>query len=373
MAEIHLSVVVMAHPARARAAERLRDHYPELAVRIVYDPEPDGPRSTLRTARLAWGAVAAGATHHVVLQDDVELCADFPDQLEQAVATMPDRPLFLYTDWGTPCSQLLRMAALRGASWAEAIDPYVPAQALVMPAPVVRQLVGYVDGHPELEPDDAVVLRLFLEAHDLTAYVCVPNLVQHAGLPSLLSHDVMMGARRSMCFGPDTQHPPAWTDAAISGVGMVPDFVAGRAVCWRRDAGDGRGWSATGAYDWLRGRGLTLPRLTADFLDAVTATGALQESRALLSDALIFQLWMTGLIYGIAMATWKDLDLGSASTAAARPLAARCLSTLVGGGLRELIAVGRIEPVSAELTPLFVHAMQQGLDLNADRGVLEIL
>ena len=373
MAGIQLSVVVMAHPARAAAAERLRDRYPELAVRIVYDPEPAGPRSTLRTARLAWGAITAGASHHVVLQDDVELCIDFPAQLAQAVAAMPDRPFFLYTDWGTPCSQLLRLAALRGASWAESIDPYVPTQAVVLPAPMARRLVEYVDGHPDLEQDDAVVLRLFLEAHDLTAYVCVPNLVDHAGLPSLLSHDVMMGVRRSVCFGPDPEHPLPWTDAAVTGVGLVPDFVAGRAMCWTRDAGTRPGWTAVGAYDWLREHGLALPVLTRDFLAAADATGSRPGGHDFLGDALLFQLWMTGLLYGIAMATWKDLDPHQVTAAAARPLAVRGLSTLVGGGLREIVAPHQIGPVSAQLTPLFVHALHQGLRLNAGRGMLDTL
>jgi hypothetical protein len=373
MAEVTFSAVIMAHPARERAAGQLRDRYPELGARIVYDPDPDGPRSTLRTARLAWGAIAPGASHHLVLQDDVALCDDFPAQLARAVATMPDRPLFLYTDWGTPCSQLLRLAALRGASWAEAIDPYVPAQAVLLPAGVARRLVDYVDGHPELEPDDAMALRLFLEHHDLTAYVCVPNLVQHAGLPSLLSHDVMMGERRSVCFGNDPRHPVPWTDAALSGVGMVPDFVAGRSVCWLRDPAAPSGLRATGAYDWLRGRGLALPELTADFLAAVEAVGPLPVSRGLLADAVLFQLWLTGLLYGVAMATWKEFSAQRLADAVLRPLAARCLGSLVGGGVREILAVDRIAPVSAELTPLFVHALHHGVRLNAGRGLLDTL
>jgi hypothetical protein len=358
---LRFSVVVMAHPSRRASAERLRDQYPELGIRIVYDPLPEGPRSTLRTARAAWDAISPDATHHVVLQDDVLLCEEFPRHLAEAVATQPDRMVFLYTDWATPGAQLLRLAALRGACWAEAVDTYLPMQAAVFPVAVVRRLVEFVDARPDLEPDDAVVLRRFLKTHEIVGLSCIPSLVEHVGLPSLLNHDVLVGARRSVCFGPEPGH--TWTDSAVERVDLIPDFTAGRSLCWRRNGIDPAEWIGESSFEWLSGRGFTLGDLVGDFSEFVNRSTSVAAVRAILSDSLLFQLWMTGLLYGIAHATVKD----------AGALPARSLSTLVGGGLREVLSMERIEAAGAALTPLFLQAMNRGLVLNADREVLTAL
>lgn len=60
-----------------------------LDARIIYDPKPDSARSTLRTVLAAWSAMPERATHHRVLQDDVETCPGFVDRVGTVVAAYP--------------------------------------------------------------------------------------------------------------------------------------------------------------------------------------------------------------------------------------------------------------------------------------------
>lgn len=370
MPEILLSTVIMAHPKRAESAVQLRESCPELDLRIVYDPEPEAPPSTLRTAALAWSAIAEGATHQLVLQDDVVLCDDFAAQLHAAVADMPDSPVFLYTDWGTKCSHALRLAALRGASWAEGVDPWVPAQAVLLPADIARGFIDYVTERPHLD-DDALALEAYLRENKLTAFVCMPNLVQHGGIPSLLGNDTPMGLRRSSCFAAaeDWTGPRARTGAVVSGLSAVPDLLVGRSVCWTRPGDDPYGWTSTPTHDWLASRGLPVFEQMPLFRAAcgVLADGPCRE---IASETLLFHLWLTGFLHGVIAATWPEADADWLAAALERPLVRRSHATLVPGGLRELLSEPYLAAAAEAFLPLVHRAMHQGLDANANHSLL---
>ncbi|MGN0111711.1 MAG: hypothetical protein ACI38P_08665, partial [Cellulosimicrobium funkei] len=96
-----LSVVVMHHPARGDVSALVRACAP-LDVRVVEDPDPEGPPSPLRTAKRAWAAVAPGATHHLVLQDDVAPVAGFAELVRRAVRARPRHAVALYSNWNSP-------------------------------------------------------------------------------------------------------------------------------------------------------------------------------------------------------------------------------------------------------------------------------
>jgi hypothetical protein len=366
MADIRISGVIMAHPRRAEAALRLRDQHPEIGLRIVYDPDPDAPASALRTSALAWSAIEGVATHHLVVQDDVRLCDDFPRQLRAAVATRPADPLFLYTDWGTRCSHLLRLAALRGASWAEAIDPWAPAQAMVLPRELARGFVDHVAAHPE-PAADALAMVAYLRHRGTMAYVSAPNLVEHGAAPSLLGHDVPMGPRLTTCFG----HPPGtaapWSAAALAGLPVVPDLLCGRSFCWTR-VGDG--WVDSRTHEWLVRRGLSFFEMVSRFREALAEAPAADACRDLMADTLVFQFWLSGFMYGAIMATWPEADEAWLEAALRRPLAVRSLQTLPHGGLREILAEPHLSSAGAALLPLVHVAMRHGLRANAGHGIV---
>src|SRR5258706_7233679 len=100
MSAIRLSAAVMTHPRRLEAARALRARHPDLNLQLVVDPRPDEPPNALRTARAAWRAVGAGATHHLVVQDDMLLVDGIGALLQQAAAELPTQVLSLFTEWG---------------------------------------------------------------------------------------------------------------------------------------------------------------------------------------------------------------------------------------------------------------------------------
>lgn len=204
-----ISAAVMAHPRRLEEAGRLADALRPWRAEIAVDPDPDGPPTTLRTARAAWSRIGTGATHHLVLQDDVEPCRDFVRRVEAAAAEHPDAPLAFYANWNSWNGAATRAAALQGASWVPAVPgEWVPTLALLLPRNDVAALLSAVpaeDARPE--PDDVVVARE-LAARGRRVLISVPHLVEHVGSTSIMGND-RFGPRHSACFADDVQHAAA--------------------------------------------------------------------------------------------------------------------------------------------------------------------
>ncbi|MFC7588067.1 hypothetical protein ACFQYP_33540 [Nonomuraea antimicrobica] len=203
--DITLSVVIMHHPARRDALPSLLAACDPLPVRVVEDPDPGGPPSPLRTAKRAWAAVAEGATHHVVLQDDAVPVHGFAAQLARAVAARPGDGVTLSVQQTSPRnSYAVRRAALAGQAWAPmSVVEWTPTLGLALPAAEARALAAYFSEFPDelLEDDDFVTP--FCVARGLRVFATVPNLVEHAGLPSLSGYEAE-GHR------PVTVYEPRW-------------------------------------------------------------------------------------------------------------------------------------------------------------------
>src|SRR5581483_4321990 len=132
------------------AAQALRRRHPELDLRIIVDPDPGGTPNALRTARAAWRAVRPGATHHLVVQDDMLLVDGFAKHVRAAAEAMPHELLCFFSEWGSRTSHAVRLAALAGASWTPVLDPYVPTAAHLLPASVAQLVAEF----PADGPDD---------------------------------------------------------------------------------------------------------------------------------------------------------------------------------------------------------------------------
>jgi len=201
-----ISIAIMNHPLRAAQARRLAAECAPLDARIVVDPDPGGVRSPLRTAKLAWRAVATGASHHVVLQDDVRVCRDFAAHLDRAVAHHPGHAIALYTNWRSPQnSYLVRRAVASGASWAQlSTGDWAPTVGLVLPTDVALDLADYLDPIPDTEVDDDQFVARFCRERALPIMVTVPNLVDESDLPTLVpehdsfSHSTVFSADREL-------------------------------------------------------------------------------------------------------------------------------------------------------------------------------
>ncbi|MFE6235992.1 hypothetical protein [Cellulosimicrobium sp. NPDC057862] len=205
-----LSVVVMHHPARGDVSDLVAACAP-LDVRVVEDPEPDGPPSPLRTAKRAWAAVAPGATHHLVLQDDVTPVPGFAELVLRAVRARDRHAVALYSNWNSPRNAyLVRAAAAAGQAWAPlGHDEWVPTLGLVLPADGALRLAAHLAALPDDERDDDEAVVTFCAREGYPVVATLPHLLEHGDGPSLAGNDAH-GARHATVPAGDAVDPDAW-------------------------------------------------------------------------------------------------------------------------------------------------------------------
>ncbi|GAA2360325.1 hypothetical protein Cme02nite_37420 [Catellatospora methionotrophica] len=345
-----ISAAVTGHPRRRPEAEALAASQPGLDFEVVEDPEPDGPRSALRVARLAWRGADPGCTHRLLVQDDMRLAPGFARLVRAAVAAQPDSVLCLFTEWGSRTAPAVRLAALAGAGWVPLLDPYVPTTAVVLPTAVAHALAAF-PAEPG-EPDDVLLLR-FARANGLTPLVSCPNLAEHEQGDSLVGNDVLMGPRRSALFG----GPPGdWSRVLVPP--MVPHLplFEGVVVC---QVPDGDGWRSVLADAFLAPSGLTVPDLLERYAETVARADPTGRLRRVVADSLLLQLWLAAFCYGIA--AWAVLgDAGAVERALRSVRGAAALRTLAPGALRRFVPVHRLGALPGRVEPLLRQAISDG-------------
>lgn len=132
MTKPQVSSAVMTHPVRLAQAQDLAERL--RLDGLALDPAPEGPPSALRTALVAWSAAAPEASHHLVVQDDVDAPAELLEIVTGAAARFPDEALVFYTNWHARNGAAARLAALAGASWVRAVpDEFTPSLAVCLP------------------------------------------------------------------------------------------------------------------------------------------------------------------------------------------------------------------------------------------------
>lgn len=168
---------------------------------IVFDPEPDAQRrSPWRTYRRALEEAPDWASHRLILQDDAELCRDFPETARRAVEARPNS-LIVFCVLGLPkrWARLVVSAASSGSPWAALPiggggQSWVPVVAVAWPTAFCRRALDWVDeqGWPhEFIADDEIVGRI-AKGLDFQVLATAPSLVDH---PDLVVSAV--GGRRS--------------------------------------------------------------------------------------------------------------------------------------------------------------------------------
>ena len=198
VSEVRLSVVIMHHPSRAEFIPALLKACEPLDVRVIEDPDPTGPPSALRTAKVAWAAVQDGATHHLVLQDDVVPVPGFAEQVVAAIEARPSDGVTLYVNWDSPHnSYVVRRAALAGAAWAPlSPDEWIPTLGLALPAAEARGLAVKLSelADDSFWGDDDEAIAAFFSDKGVRIACTVPHLVDHTDVPSLAGND-LLGSR----------------------------------------------------------------------------------------------------------------------------------------------------------------------------------
>jgi hypothetical protein len=344
-----ISAAIMTHPLRSEQAARIAAEHPALNFSIVCDPEPDQPRGTLRTSRLAWSQVAADATHHLVVQDDTILHPNFQLELEAAVSVMPDRAIAFFTEWGSQTSYAVRLGALVGAGWVEVIDWYVPSHTLVLPAAAAREFDDYARSNrsrPEMEDDE--LLFEFLRALRMPMMVSVPNWAEHAEGPSIAGNE-SHGLRKAAVFRPDlglTRNPEIFRAPQF-----IPTYswLGGFHYVLSRPSGPGELWSRAHVEDLWRAHDLDSSRIDGILREADVAwPGEVRGTEADARRANAMALCAISL--GVA-ASGHDVDIHRMLRS---PIGQGAIATMIPGGLRRyfppatLAAVG--DSMSAALT-----------------------
>lgn len=203
---ISLSVAIQHHPIRSELVQELLGDIP--GAELATDPEPNAMRNPWRSYRHALQTTPPGATHRMIVQDDVRVCDGFLPAVLAAVAAKPDRILSFFVA-GNPYehSQAVYAACDRGSSWAELDNQrWCPAVCLVWPAYHVPAVLAWVvaQNWPDaFRADDEIVGR-YCRYADVLPLASVPSLVDHPDdVPSLLGQKAQYGqdpGRTTACW-----------------------------------------------------------------------------------------------------------------------------------------------------------------------------
>lgn len=347
--DLRLSAVIMAHPRRRAAAEALGEAHPALAARVVTDPDPQGPPSALRTARLAWQSVSADATHHLVLQDDAVLPPGFAHTVTALAAARPRDSVSLFTEWGSRTANAVRAAALLGHAWAPVVDDYLPSVALVLPAELALGFEEYAAAKATPEATDDVTLLDYLRGIGKVVPVAGP--VDHANPPSLVGNDVM-GPRSAACFAPSGE----LDGSVLPAMRAVPYFCWWEqlAVVYLSDPASPDGWRRVPAEEALLEQGIGREQVVASLRTALESVAHREFIHDRVSDVLLAEVWTTAYSLGVVTRGLGGFpDLG-------RPSARAALATLAPGALRRVVPVRRLAAVGEALYPLVAAAVLRG-------------
>ncbi|MER7847685.1 hypothetical protein ABTZ03_27515 [Kitasatospora sp. NPDC096077] len=345
-----MSGSVMTHPKRLDAARRLAAGAPAGALSVVVDPDPTGKPSVLRTALAAWSAIEEGATHHLVVQDDMILSESFFERAHRAVEAMPDAALALFALWDSRNGAAVRFGALAGARWVGAVGEYFPCVAIILPREVAAGYVEFASRHLFAWPDDILMDR-YLRATDVPRFVAVPNLAEHDDQGSI-SGNAFRGPRRSVCFLPSDR--PGDERRQLTGLSVIPFFKYGIARCDVRLPGPGRPrWLHLECEQYLEGAGVPVRRLRS----RLPATGPGVDPQ------VAWGTWLTAYTMGLVQQR-DGLGASPASASAdvdADPaVLAEALDTLGPGGVSQTGTAAVIDALRADLAALTRHGLRAG-------------
>lgn len=356
-----LSVSVMTHPDRMDAALRVQQQLGPLAdVQLAVDPRPDGPRTSLRSAQLAF-AQAAGrnATHHLVLQDDVGIPDGFLESVQQAITLHLDAALSYFVEWGSRTAVLARWAALNGTSAVPVINPYVPTVALSLPSPLAVQLGDFLEGEAhEGEADDQAVLR-FVRATETQALVTVPNLVEHLDLPSLTGN-AGHGARRAVSFV--TTQPPRFDASVLNVPRLVPFFAWNDGRPLIVDTTNDVPATQRPALETLLTWGASEADLEESFAAAMRTTVAAARIFDIASEEHLYSVWLIAVAMGAVQHSQWPESVASLKTRLDDPVGASALATLAPGALRVFVDADELLRYDDDLASVVLDGMIWGAE-----------
>lgn len=191
---MNISVTVMAHPKRKKAAEALElqlNEYPFSEVSITWDELNDewdtGSRALKR------GAGTKG--WHIVLQDDAILTPCFYDNIVGAIINVPEKVLIsLYVGTSRPMPSRVKLAVEKAkyATWLRHFM-LLWGVGILIPSDHIEPLLEFVSDREEAYD---IRVGMFYTRNRLSIYYTMPSLVGHDdAVGSLLGHGLNSDAR----------------------------------------------------------------------------------------------------------------------------------------------------------------------------------
>jgi len=154
--------------------EQLRTEDSKIPIAVIEDNQLEGCWPTYRRALEA----AGDASHHLILQDDLELCRDFIGSVKQVIRARPNNLIALYTN-----SKAVSTARARGESWIEKSG--VSGPSVIWPVHLIGEFLEWQDIH--VDPAfqwDTVRVSMWLIKTCKRAFATVPSLTEHLGYMS---------------------------------------------------------------------------------------------------------------------------------------------------------------------------------------------
>ncbi|MFI2214247.1 hypothetical protein [Streptomyces sp. NPDC020141] len=296
MPTARVSSAVMTHPVRRAQAE-------ELCARLglgglALDPAPDDSPSALRTALVAWSRVAEGATHQLMIQDDVDAPADLLDLVAHCADRFPGEALAFYTNWHARNGAAARLAALAGAGWVRAVpEEFAPTLAITLPVAMAADFRRYALESGERH-DDEVMAAFLRRDGRRSALLAVPTVTEHMGTSSINGH-AAQGVRRAVCpAGAEDARPALYEGWVLEELDWLPYMRYGEGFV--RLPGQDATPRARDHFGWreaLPHTGLT-EELIEDAMRAGRPGPAAREVGDLYGESFADEFWIHCLMLG---------------------------------------------------------------------------
>ena len=172
-------------------------------------------RTRTNTRAWTWG-VESGASHIVVLEDDVELCSEFVAAVRKLIGQCEDVPLSLFNK-----------KAVHDEPWI-VTNTGITAQAICMPADLASEYARWT-GKPSnsalaARPDKA--LQAFLYLKDRPVWIPTPGFVDHRGGDGYIGEsEAVEGTHPAGTIGAATAYEPDGSDRSYQPGDALKEYL----------------------------------------------------------------------------------------------------------------------------------------------------
>lgn len=169
---VKLSICIMTHPKRLNYAKSLFNQlsiYKDINVSIVNDINSEGHSFN---GFQAWLNYDLNSTHHLVLEDDVQLCNNFIEKVYEIINVNNNELISLFHIKNKQIQlfkEKYNYCPMNRISW---------NQAIILPTKLVIQMFDFIKNDFEYKWTDDF-LTAFCKEYQIPMLLTIPNLVQH--------------------------------------------------------------------------------------------------------------------------------------------------------------------------------------------------